>query len=1087
MSDTTAFRGSLPAAAVQSPSLTETLHAGKWLTVALVTTAANLADNLFLHSADPFSSVLLAPGCILPVFLWWGLRYWSAVACGALIAFAFHPGLRYSVAQASWISIPVLAAGFAAELAITARLLRRWRFQDDLSRGQDALLLVYAACCGTAVLGLVVTPIIYWPGEKRWLALVGTCAVWWLMHFASIVLLAPAWLTWKRWQTTTTREWSYFALLLAGLIVVEVIGFRASINTQPARSLLLFAGVPLAIWGVLRGGVRASAVTAVTTLLIAGVLTASGEGPFVHPDTLRTNFLLNFFLLSFGLTFNLVGCFAEENRLSRERLEIDHALLSKAEEIAGIGSWQFDVATKQEVWSPQIYRLLGLMPDEIAPDIQTFASRFVVPEDRRLLLDSWESLLQRGYPRQLELRVRRGDGQQRMLTGQADIQRDYHGRPIRIVGTLRDITERKVLAEERQRMEELLNKAEELANLGSWEIDAAGYMPRLSPNMHRLLGMTEEFHGSFENFLERFVHPDDRAHLTEAFARFAAGAGKDLIEFRLIRADRHVRDVIAQAQVVAKENGQFIRCYGTTTDITDRKEAAQNLADSEQRYRLLAENATDLITRIRSDGVANYVSPASRQILGYEPQEMLGRSVFELIAPDDQEPLRQLVASLLAGQDRSSVPYRAVRKDGSIVWLESKAKLLVDREGRRELVCITRDITERRILQEQVSQAQRLEAIGRLAGGIAHDFNNILTVINGYAEILELRFPAGDPGARYIANILEAGQRAAKLTRQLLTYSRKQLVTHGSLQINSVLERLVSLLRPLLGERIELQLQMEPALRPILADISQFEQLVMNLSINSRDAMPKGGVLTWQTANVDFSDDDPRPLTLSAGRYVRFSLVDTGVGMDESVRSRLFEPFFTTKEVGQGTGLGLATVYATVEQVGGAIAVESTLGVGTRFDLYFPTLDRVELELEHRPAPPESLPASVAEDQPSILVVEDDPHVRALVKLTLEQYDLAVTVATSGEEAVKLAEELDPFDLLLTDIVMCGMNGRELADELHLRQADLTVIFMSGHTEDAVVRQGVLHDEVLFLQKPFTADELLTRVREALAKPPHDA
>jgi PAS domain S-box-containing protein len=638
--------------------------------------------------------------------------------------------------------------------------------------------------------------------------------------------------------------------------------------------------------------------------------------------------------------------------------------------------------------------------------------------------------------------------------------------------------------EERQRMEELLNKAEELAHIGSWEIDAAGYMPRLSPNMHRLLGIAEEFHGTFEDFRERFVHPDDRARLAESFARFISGTGENSIEFRVVRADGEVRDVVGQAQVVKMENGQIVRCYGTTTDITERKQAAQNLAESEQRYRLLADNATDLITRIRSDGVANYVSPACRQILGYEPAELLGRSVFALIAPEDQEPMRRLVDSLLAGEDRPSVPYRAVRKDGSIVWLESKAKLLVDDKGRRELVCVTRDITERRILQEQVSQAQRLEAIGRLAGGIAHDFNNILTVINGYAEVLELRFPAGDPGARYVANILEAGQRAAQLTRQLLTYSRKQLVTRGSLVINEVLQRLVSLLRPLLGETIELRLHMEPALCPIMADIGQFEQLVMNLSINSRDAMPEGGVLTWETANVVFAPDDPRPLTLASGRYVRFSVIDTGVGMDESVKSRLFEPFFTTKDVGQGTGLGLATVYATVEQWGGAIEVESAVNAGTRFDLYFPSQEPSEVAVEHPSAASQSPPLPPADGQPRILVVEDDPQVRSLVELTLGQHDLAVTTATNGEDAMHLGKSSEPFDLLLTDVVMRGMNGRELADRLRSMQPKLKVIFMSGHTEDAMVRQGVLHDEVHFLQKPFTAEDLLRRVREALTRLP---
>jgi|GEM_PF-6916472 len=1082
MSHISANSDSSPNVTSAFASRLENLQLGKWLIVAAVTCLASFADKLFQHPGELFSSIMIAPGCVLPFFLWWGPRYWSAAAFGAITFLVFQAGI-WEAPQAWWVSIPAIAVGFVVEVTIITRLLRRWRFHDELHHGHDAMLLVYASFCGSVVTGGVVMPLVYWPLSLSWPEFFHTCAVWWLMRFVSIVVLTPAWLTWRRWKTTTTAEWINLAILLVGLILIETVSFRGMGIEQQISSAIIFAGFPLVIWGIYRCGLRASAITSITTLLMAGAATAAGIGPFASSDAMFANFQLNFFLLSYGLTFNLVGCFAEENRESRERLQIDHALLTKAEEIAGIASWQYDVLACKEVWSPQFYRLAGLMPDEITPNIQEFTRLFVIPEDQQLLLGSWESLLRQGYPRRVEFRIRRVDGQQRILIGQADIQRDSRGQALRMVGTLRDITERWQALEERQRMEELLNKAEELANIGSWEFDGSGYMPRWSPNMHRLCGITEEFHGTFELFLERFVHPDDRQRLAESFVKFVGGAGKDSIEFRLIRGDGEIRHVVSQAQVVRMENGLVVRCYGTTTDITERKQAERNLEESEQRYRLLADNSTDLITRIQADGSMNYVSPASRQILGYDPGELLYRSAFDLIAEEDLQPLQQLVGSLLAGEDRPSIPYRAHRKDGSVVWLESKAKLLIDDWGVRELVCITRDITERRMLQEQVSQAQRLEAIGRLAGGIAHDFNNILTVITGYAEILELRFPAEDPAARYVANILEAGQRAALLTRQLLTYSRKQLVTRGSIVVNEMLQRLEPLLRPLLGETIELQLRLDPALRPIVADTGQLEQLVMNLAINSRDAMPEGGRLVLETANLNLPDGESRSITLSPGRYIRFSVIDTGQGMDDTVKTRLFEPFFTTKEAGQGTGLGLPTVYATVEQCGGAITVDSTVGAGTRFDLYFPSQDRVEQPPAPRVVPARPSP-QFADHHRRILVVEDDPHVRSLVELTLREHHFQVTTATSGDEALELAEYAPPFDLLLTDVVMKGMNGRELADALRPRQPQLTVLFMSGHTEDAIVRRGVLHNVVSFLQKPFTAEELMQRVRQAFTRPP---
>lgn len=1051
---------------------------GRWAFTAVLTCLSTQAERLFLNSNELLPTLAVAPGCLLPFLLWWGCQYGSAVFAGALATSLWTFSRTGSGGVWWWL---VTAAALTMELWLTVLLLRLWRFRSDLSRGKDALLLVFAAFAGTAAAAWLVTPLaqIGLAGSLRQVA--EACGVWWLMNFVSLVVFTPAWLSSRKGPSD--RAFDLPVLIPFGLtaLVCTVIGFRIWRPLPDMPNPLIYLGAPAFIMAPLFCGARGAAVVTVIAGLTAAHATAIGTGPFRSSDANMANLRLNLFLFSLGMTTYTVGTFINERKLNLLRLEFGHSLLGKAEEIAGIGSWQFDIVTQVETWSDHFYRLLGLLPGEMSPDIRRFQERFVVAEDRERFAENWESFVRTGQPDRIEFRILRADGRERIIVGQANLQRDRRGKPIRFVGTIRDVTERRRAMEERQRMQELLNKAEELAHLGSWEMDGAGFMPRWSDNMYRICGVERgDFDGQFESFLQRFVHPDDRARLLTTFRDFAQSRGQDWAEFRLIRSDGEVREVIAQAQVVRMENGQLVRCYGTTTDVTERKRAERQLRESEQRYKLLANNSSDMIARIRQDCTLAYISPAVSKVLGYEPEDVLNHPMTDLIAPQDREHCREMVSGLLAGEDRASVPFRGLRSDGSEVWLESKAQLLIDEFGTRELLCVTRDITERRRLEEQIAQAQRLEAIGRLAGGIAHDFNNILTVINGYAEILETRFAPDDPASKHVASILEAGRRAAQLTRQLLTYSRRQLVKRGQVNLNDVVGKIELLLRPLMGEDIDLICKLDPQIGMIEGDEIQFEQMVMNLAINARDAMPEGGVLTVQTEHVVFAQWELRPRNLSAGRYVKFVVSDTGVGMDESVRARIFEPFFTTKELGRGTGLGLPTVYATVEQVGGAIEVESAPGEGTTFIMFFPSREARPTKLDAgRPA---ALPASTAHPARRILVVEDDPNVRSLVELTLRDANYEVITAGGGAEALGQFGSGDlPFDLLLTDVVMKGMNGRELADRVHRIQPELPVIYMSGHTDDSVVRRGVMNDEMTLLHKPFTAAELMSRVELTLA------
>ncbi len=1053
----------------------------RWLTVAAVTFVMGQVERLFHHTGETFGTLLLSPGCVLPFLFWWGARYWSAAFCGAVATLLLLPGIREGAKQYSAISIPVLSAGFALELVIMVWLLRAWGVRQDLSRGRDALFLMLAALVGTSVSGWGVFPILYGPEGLPLATLFKTCATWWLMLFVSIVVFTPGCLTWRRWLSTTGSESLFLTALLVGLWLLESIGLRLWNSHELIASPLFYVSLPLVLWGVLRYGLRAAAIVMITTACLSAYSTAHDGGPFSQTDSLLANLHLNMFLLSIGVTINLIGCFSEESQASLERLKVEHDLLLKAEEIAGVGSWQYDAVTLEEKWSQQFYRQLGLLPDEIPPDINAFRERFVVPEDQARMMQSWHSFLRTGQPDHIEIRIRRGDQRERVMLAQGDMQRDARGKLLRFVGTLRDVTERKLALEDRQRMQDLLNKAEELAKHGSWEMDGNGYMPRWSENMYRICGVDKKsFDRRFETFLSNVCHPEDQDYLRKSFQDFAQGAGSAPNEFRIVRIDGAVVDVRFDVQVARRENGQLVRCYGTLTDITEQKQSERRLKEGEQRYRMLADHAGDLICRIRDDGTFAYASPACRKILDYDPEELSDERMEVIVAPDDRDYCRQMMQRLFRGEDQLTIPFRGLRKDSSIVWLEGKSQRLTADAGRCEILCVIRDVTERRALEVQVAQAQRLEAIGRLAGGIAHDFNNILTVINGYAEILETRFTADDQESKFVSNILEAGRRAAVLTRQLLTYSRKQLVTHGPVNLNELLHKLEPLLKPLMGENSELVLELDPELHLIEGSAGQFEQVIMNLAINACDAMPKGGRLTLGTCNCRVEAAGTLVGRLTPGPYAKLIVADTGQGMSESVKSRMFEPFFTTKLAGEGTGLGLATVYATVEQARGHISVESQPGDGTRIEILFPA-QAVSAEVP-LPAPPRKRSVTAVGNR-RILVVDDDPHIRSLVEMTLNLANYQVVTASDGDEALKLVEAgPQPFDLLLTDVVMKGVNGRELADSLRACHPQLPVIFMSGHTDDAVLRSGVLHNEVTFLQKPFTAEELTSKVQQVLAK-----
>ena len=511
---------------------------------------------------------------------------------------------------------------------------------------------------------------------------------------------------------------------------------------------------------------------------------------------------------------------------------------------------------------------------------------------------------------------------------------------------------------------------------------------------------------------------------------------------------------------------------------------SQVSSESEELFRLLFELAPIGMAMTSLDGRYLRVNRAFCDSLGYTAEELLARTFADITHPED-------LADNLAPREkllRGEAPYfnlekRYITKAGKIVHALIQVTLLHDVHGRPAyFVGQLVDITERKRLEEQLRHAQKMEAVGRLAGGVAHDFNNLLTAINGFAELMRARLTPEDPLYEMADKVLRSGQRAADLTRQLLAFSRKQIIEPRVLDLNAVVADMDKMLRRIIGEDVELRTVPGAGLWPVKVDPTQIEQVIVNLAVNARDAMPHGGKLTVETANVTPLQLPPiRGELEGGGEYVLLAIGDTGVGMSEAVQAHLFEPFFATKDEGKGTGLGLATVYGIVRQSGGDIQVASQAGQGTTLKIYLPRAAEAASALPSRDGAG-SLPGGTE----TVLLVEDDPGVRALAGRVLCRQGYHVWEAADGPQALRLvAEQGDPMHLLLSDVIMPGMSGPVLADQLRAERPQLKVLFISGYADEALGRHGVLESGIPFLQKPFSPESLARKVREVLdSRPP---
>jgi two-component system, cell cycle sensor histidine kinase and response regulator CckA len=596
------------------------------------------------------------------------------------------------------------------------------------------------------------------------------------------------------------------------------------------------------------------------------------------------------------------------------------------------------------------------------------------------------------------------------------------------------------------------------------------WVARPGGDTHYFNRLCEEYTGLSYQLLgqgwRQVVHPDDLPHALERWARALATGRPYEVQYRLRRADGAYRWHVGRAEPQFDERGRAVGWVGTCTDIEEQKRAEAERDRLLARLRLHVERLPLAYVLLDADFRVAEWNPAAERLFGFSRGEALGRSPFEFMVPPKARAQVESVLRRGREGDMAAHGVNAVRtKGGEIITCEWFNTPLWGEDGRfAGHLGLAQDVTERLRLEEQFLQAQKMEAVGRLAGGVAHDFNNLLTVINGSAAVLLRDLGGQAPAADSAQTILKASERAAGLTRQLLAFSRKQIVAPRVLDLNAVVADAEAMLRRLIGEDVVLATDLQPGLRAIRADPTHLGQVLLNLAVNARDAMPAGGRLSVATRDCE--------------QYVLLAVADTGCGMTEEVRRHLFEPFFTTKGPGQGTGLGLSTVYGIVKQAGGHIEVESQPGMGTTVRVYWPRSEEAPAEGKR------DEDGRAPRGSETVLLAEDEDEVRALVRQVLMDGGYAVLEARDGAEALWLADRHGkPIDLLVTDVVMPGLDGRGLAERLGRRCPALRVLYLSGHTDDAVVRHGVSRDKAHFLQKPFSPVDLARKVREVLDAP----
>lgn len=612
-----------------------------------------------------------------------------------------------------------------------------------------------------------------------------------------------------------------------------------------------------------------------------------------------------------------------------------------------------------------------------------------------------------------------------------------------------------------------------------------GKFVELNPSGLELFGLSHH-EIALMDIREVYVNPADRLRFQQ---EIEAKQSVQDFEVKFRKRDGIEMDCLITATLLCDRRGHILGYRGIIRNVTDRKRAEEALRNSEAKYRELVQNANSIILRMDTAGFVTFFNEFAQGFFGYSEQEIVGRNVLGTIVPDipkARDDLTTMILGIIEGHGGyHSLEYENVRRNGEKVRIAWTNRIIHGNDGRpRGILCVGNDVTQQKRLEAQYRQSQKMEAIGRLAGGIAHDFNNLLTIILGYSEILVYQARYHPLVSEAAEEIKGAAERSSALVRQLLTFSRQQMLAPKVLNANTIVIETEKMLRRLIGENIRLTTSLGRDLWKIKADPGQIEQVIINLAINARDAMPEGGTFSIETSNVRLEHENAiRHLNLTPGQYVKITFRDTGVGMDEETLSRVFDPFFTTKEPGKGTGLGLATVYGIVTQSEGNVDVSSIRGQGTTFSVYLPGFDEDSPSVA---APPD--PVCTGQGVETILLVEDDDGLRKIIRRILNDNGYRVIEASKGEEALSIAERGgEAFHLMVTDLVLPGMSGQTLTTRIAASCPGIRVLFISGYMGDGSDGQRSVAASTDFLQKPFSPPVFLERVRNLLNISPEES
>ncbi|AXB76037.1 PAS domain S-box protein [Novosphingobium sp. P6W] len=753
---------------------------------------------------------------------------------------------------------------------------------------------------------------------------------------------------------------------------------------------------------------------------------------------------------------------------AQEALRLSEDQLRRAQVAGGIGLFSVDIAANTITGTDELCRIFGVEQQGVfAPEI---FENMVVPEDR----ERTSNLSKRHGGAALldvEYRIHRADtGEERILARKADFELDDAGNPVRMVGVVQDVTERYRTQRALEKSEAQFSMLAQNMPTQVWTARADGRMDWFNDRAYAYAG---EQRGSFEeDGWARIVHPDERGAVLERWARSVATGEVYDTEMRLRDAAGRYRWHLVRALPLTDARGAIAAWVGTNTEIEAQKQAEAAFAQDRDRLWTITR---DLMLVCDFTGTITAVNPSAERLLGWHEGEMLGRRIATFIHPEDLEVTAAEVAKLSTGKRTVAFENRYRARDGDYRLLAWTA---VPDEQR--IHAIGRDITDQRAVEEALRQSQKMEAVGQLTGGIAHDFNNLLQGITGSLDVMHNRLAQGRTGDldRWLTGARASAERAAALTHRLLAFSRRQPLDPRPVRPNPLVASMEDMLRRTLGEHIELEFVLAGGLWLTQCDPHQLESAILNLVINARDAMPGGGRLTIETCNAHLDGHyAARQRDVKPGQYVCIAITDTGVGMSRETAARAFEPFFTTKPIGQGTGLGLSMIYGFARQSEGYARIYSEEGIGSTIKLYLPRHHGAE-STPDEPALQDSLP--IARQGEVVLVVEDEPVVRGLILEVLDELGYQAIEASDGPAGLAILQSRRRIDLLITDIGLPGLNGRQVADGGRASRPGLKVLFMTGYAENAAMASGFLEPGMAMITKPFAIDMLAGRIREII-------